>query len=87
MELNHNFNDIIKFSKITFPLNWNIIMKACNRWDNLNIGFTKNKKYKKEYVARCDKLDDTVILYDMFDVANVLSDNMKWYNSIKDKLK
>ena len=60
-----------------FPnCNWNHLMLACKKWDNLPKPFLGNKKYEK----LCDALDLVVTRYEPLPVFNQLVENIKWYN-------
>lgn len=63
--------------------NWNMLMEACAKWDNLYI---KDKQVQSiRYTQLCDKLGEVLTLYRIEPVWEQLVKCIKWFNKIKKK--
>lgn len=65
--------DLMVWAKYNHDWNW--FMEAAQKFDRLRM---KNKKY----VAYCDRIDNTVTLYDLQAAFIALSDAIEWYNGL-----
>lgn len=61
-------------SAMKYHSSWDWLMRACKKWDSLNI---KNKKY----VDLCENLDHLVTLYDIEEPFKHFVKCVKWYNT------
>ena len=65
-------------SDLIFHSDWNWLIAACKKWDNLKIFYgTKNEDM---YVDLSDFLDESVTLYRIDTVFLQLIYNIKWHN-------
>lgn len=53
---------------------WNWLMSACKKWDDLDIT-------KSSYVKLCDELDNLVACYEIIPVFCCLVKCLKWYDN------
>lgn len=70
-------------STIGFTTDWNWLMKALKKFDELNdenqVGFTFNEY--QIYCDHCVSIDYAVTLYNINDAVNALCEGVEWYNS------
>lgn len=59
----------------TYHWDWNTLMDACHKWDNLGL----LPIYHMEYEDLCDKLDNKVSCYEIEGAYNAFIDCMDWY--------
>ena len=69
-------------STLGFTADWNWLMTAFRRFDELPMASVSIGDYKK-YVEMVDNLDYAITLYNIDDAVNALCEGIDWYNSIK----
>ena len=61
----------------TYHWDWNTLMDACLKWDNLHL----LPMYQIEYEGLCDRLDNKVSCYEIEGAYNAFIDCMQWYEA------
>ena len=73
------FLGCIRTDECNFHEDWNLLMRACKKFDCLNE--TEPDLYNDEYVELCEMLDHYVTLYDILPVFQWLNECIEWYNA------
>lgn len=67
-------------STIGFTTDWNWLMKALKKFDELN--FQNHSAFiRRQYIEISDQIDYAVTLYNIDDAVNALCEGIEWYNS------
>ena len=67
-------------SVMGYTTDWNWLMKALKKFDNLTLGGVSDFECQK-YIDLCDQIDYAVTLYNIDDAVNALCEGIEWYNS------
>lgn len=73
-------SEVISLTNLKYSTDWNPLMKACKKWDELHIDI--KGQFQKEYKILCDDLDNCVTLYEITTVYNQLVSNLRWLRDI-----
>jgi hypothetical protein len=79
--IHENEDGVTWLGQFKYHCSWNELMPACQKWDNLYEEIEPKNAHK--YVELSDKLDDTVILYEIVPLWLQLVENIRWYNEQK----
>ena len=64
---------------------WNWLMNACKKWDNLPYDEFKTDLAKRQYTDRCELLDNAVTCYEIEYAFLALTECIEWYNRLMRK--
>lgn len=67
-------------STLGFTTDWNWLMKALKKFDELKLGNVSNEICEK-HIELCDQIDYAVTLYNIDDAVDALCEGIEWYNS------
>ena len=66
-------------STIGFTTDWNWLMKALKRFDNIS---GNNELIDEDsYVYHCERIDNAIMIYNIDSTVNALCEGIEWYNS------
>jgi len=75
-------NELLNFPYPKYHEDWNWLMPACAKFDNLSMS---SRSKEKRYERSCDTIDWAVTCYEILPAFEALVDGIKWYNQNKDK--